>query len=313
MSWGNEGFSHIVRNALSKEGWYAHSSTIRALAYAASGSLESFAEGFSKALPKLYERLDFPNGRFKSKEFIEAARRALFEYSLNTEPEVPAPYGLVSQLGTLSVLTYDKEKTERSANANNAYNAMFCAILSRWFRLNDKSLSGFANILQTQRISEENVHQYLARHPYILEPFYASIWSKVSLGESLIADFLIRLMDDSYIVVEIEKPSDAIISKNGDLSAKTTHAIRQVLEYRDWIASNELYARKRFDNIWRPTGLVVIGMESNLTPTQAARLKQENESRHGMVKVVGFDWLYHRADAIHNNIINYSLERFEIS
>ena len=192
------------------------------------------------------------------------------------------------------------------------FNNLFCAFLSRWFRLNNQVLKNFSDLIQTLKVSEEKLHKYLAKHPYLLEPFYASVWSKPSLGENLIADFLVQQMDDSYVIVEIEKPSDIIVNQNGDLSAKANHAIRQALEYRDWIASNELYARKRFENIWRPSGLVVIGMESTLTPMQTVRLKQENESRHGIVRVVGFDWLHRRAESIHSNIINHSFERFEV-
>jgi hypothetical protein len=48
-------------------------------------------------------------------------------------------------------------------------------------------------------------------------------------------------MDNNYTVVEIEKPDFAIITKSGELSAKTTHAKRQVLDFRDWAINNNLY------------------------------------------------------------------------
>jgi hypothetical protein len=119
----------------------------------------------------------------------------------------------------------------------------------------------------------------------------------------------LRLLDDEYVVVEIEKPSDKILNRRGNLSAEATHAIRQALEYRDWLISNHLYVRDRFENIWRPRCLVVIGLESLLSPAQRERLRQENESRQGMVKIVGFDGLLHRSESILSNIINSGLSR----
>jgi hypothetical protein len=118
-----------------------------------------------------------------------------------------------------------------------------------------------------------------------------------------VADFLVRLMDDRYIVVEIEKSVDPIMSAKGDLSWQATHAIRQALEYRDWLISNYLYARQSFEKLWRPRCMVVIGLESSLTLEQTDRLRQENESRQGMVEIIGFDQLLKRAEAMLNNII----------
>jgi len=64
------------------------------------------------------------------------------------------------------------------------------------------------------------------------------------------------------------------------------------LSHRHWLSSNQLYARQNYPNIWRPHGLVAIGLESNLTENKRLRLKQENESHNGIVRIVGFDWLH---------------------
>ena len=42
---------------------------------------------------------------------------------------------------------------------------------------------------------------------------------------------------------------------------------------------------------------------------QIERLKQENESTQGILKIVGFDWLLSRAQSTLDNMINYGFDR----
>ncbi|MBK8522464.1 MAG: DUF4263 domain-containing protein [Chitinophagaceae bacterium] len=143
----------------------------------------------------------------------------------------------------------------------------------------------------------------------MLEPFHAQIWSKPKFGESLIPDFLIRSMDNNYTVVEIEQADFSIMTKAGELSAKTTHAKRQALDFRDWAINNGLYASRKFPGIYRPYCLVVIGRENELDEMQSQRLMQENESTQGVLKIVGFDWLLKRAQQTLDNLINFGFNR----
>ena len=116
-------------------------------------------------------------------------------------------------------------------------------------------------------------------------------------------------MDNSYTVVEIEKADFPIMTTAGELSSKTTHAKRQALDFRVWAIDNNLYALKTYPEMYRPFCLVVIGRESELSEKQALRLKQENESTQGILRIVGFDWLHNRAKATFDNIVNYGFER----
>ncbi len=116
-------------------------------------------------------------------------------------------------------------------------------------------------------------------------------------------------MDNSYTVVEIEQADFPIMTKAGELSAKTTHAKRQAMDFRDWAINNNLYAAKKYSGIYRPYCLVVIGRESELNEMQAQRLKQENESTQGILKIVGFDWLLSRAKSTLDYMVNFGFER----
>lgn len=206
----------------------------------------------------------------------------------------------------LSTLTYALNSiiTFSWSQPEKAMESLFFAIGARWFGLSHSRIEEYSKLVLREDIAEEEAHNYLAMHPYILEPFYSQIWSKERLGEALIADFVIRLIDNSYLVVEIEKPSDMIMTKSGNLSAKTTHAVRQALEYREWLLTNLLYSKQRFPELWRPACLVVIGQESHLNMLQQERLRQENESRQGILRIVGYDTLRDRAKAVISNLFN---------
>ena len=310
LCWQNLGFIELEKTAVFNQNGRTQGEVINVLSHASVYLLNAQIELLKKYCPNLSNKLAEFSDTFDSKEFVGKAKDTLFGIVTNISPEEPVTIRLLTQLQALqlSPVLIGIESVEKF---HSPFNMLFTAVLSRWFRINNLSLNNFNHLINSE-VNEEIIHQFLNQHSYILEPFYANIWSKPRLGESLIADFIIQLLDDSYIVVEIEKPSDQIFTGADDLTAKVNHAVRQVLEYRDWLSSNQLYARQNYPNIWRPGGLVVIGLESNLTENQKLRLKQENESRHGIVRIVGFDWLHHRAESVYRNLIKHSSDRFSI-
>lgn len=186
---------------------------------------------------------------------------------------------------------------------------IFAALMARWFNFDSNSLQSYLKLVMTSGKLEIEYQNFLKNNPYILEPFHAQIWSKPRFGEALVPDFLIRSMDNSYTVIEIEQPDFQIMTSAGELSSKTTHAKRQALDFRDWAINNKLYAENIYKDIYRPFCLVVIGRESDLDDMQMQRLKQENESTQGILKIVGFDWLYNRAKSTFDNLIKYGFEK----
>jgi hypothetical protein len=70
-----------------------------------------------------------------------------------------------------------------------------------------------------------------------------------------------------------------------------------------------LYSSRKFPGIYRPYCLVVIGRDAELDEIQAQRLKQENESTQGVLRIVGFDWLLNRARMTLDNLVNFAFDR----
>lgn len=229
----------------------------------------------------------------ENEEISLKAREGMVEIAKQIEKEELFPIGLLNGM---------------QFSHPDVQSMQFAVMMTRWFHFSKKGIEDFNDKIH-KKYHEKVYHDSIDNNRILLEPFAAKIWSKPRFGENFVPDFLIRSIDDSYTIVEIEKPYQPIITKDGNLSSEATHAKKQVLNFRDWVIGNHLYAKDKFPGIWRPFGLVVIGLEKNLNQDQKNRLSQENESTQGQLKVVGFDWLYNRALSSFNNWIKFGFER----
>lgn len=293
LSWGVEGIEQLTRAAVNTGGYRILSYISIILSLISNKKLEE-ALGASFNFESI-KRLELNSEKYKADKWVKKSRECLILLAKESEKEDIFPLGLISNIN----IHYDDKVREH----------IFAALIARWFNLDPNGIDNYMNLIQKNGIHEIEYQNLIKKNPFLLAPFHAQIWSKPRFGESLVPDFLIRSIDDSYTVVEIERPDFPIITKNGELSAKSTHAKRQALDFRDWAISNNSYAKERFPNIYRPQCLVVIGRESELNEMQLSRLRQENESTQGVLKIVGFDRLYKQARATFDNIVNYGFER----
>jgi hypothetical protein len=293
LNWGPNGIRKLGESAIKANSYRAINNVTRFLSFISSKSLTDLPHLNTK-LPNII-KLDISNEKYKNNEWTKAAKEVLIEVVRSVETEQKFPIGIIGNLG----LPINE----------NAQEHVFAALIARWFNFSPNGLKDFSDLIETKGNSEIDYQNFLITNPYILEPFHAQIWSKPRFGEDLVPDFLIRSMDNNYTVVEIEQADFPIMTKSGELSAKTTHAKRQALDFRDWAINNNLYASRKFQGIYRPLCLVVIGREMELNPTQLQRLKQENESTQGVLKIVGFDWLLNRARMTLDNLVNFGFDR----
>jgi hypothetical protein len=156
---------------------------------------------------------------------------------------------------------------------------------------------------------EEAYQQFLASNPVFLDPLASEVIPKQRLGLEYTTDYVVRRLDNEYILVEIEKPQDALFTANNDFTAKFTHAYGQILDFQQWVDSNAAYARTLLPKISSPKGLLIIGLRKNLTDRQKAKLERfcfNNRS----VDVLTFDDLVTRGRDLYANIyINVGVDR----
>jgi len=149
------------------------------------------------------------------------------------------------------------------------------------------------------RAREEKIHQFLVDHPEILHAAMHrsdQIITKPSLHR-YIPDFAAgtggrSLRRWSWTLIEIEPAEFKLITKGGSPSARLTHAVKQVADWRNWISENTAYARTILPDIMPGChGLIVMGRRNTITDRLAKELRAYQDSLKD-IRIHSYDWLY---------------------
>ena len=155
--------------------------------------------------------------------------------------------------------------------------------------------------LISENRSEEEYQRFLTTHPVFIDPLASEVIPKQKLGVEHVTDFVVRRLDNEYILVEIEKPQDAIFTRGDNLTAKFTHAYGQVLDFQEWVDAHGEYARSLMPGIFSPKGVLVIGMRRELTSQQSAKLKRFCLNNRA-IDIYTFDDLIKKSKDLYENI-----------
>lgn len=155
----------------------------------------------------------------------------------------------------------------------------------------------FCHLLERRRKREADLHQFLVRHPVMLDAHAARVHSEVRVGRYR-ADLVLRYeqSDKRVLLVELERDDDKIFKKNNRLVDKVAHATQQI---EDWIAQIRGNAPEMpawLKGEYLPAGLVVIGRSTQLTIEQKEALFSINSNR--LVKIVTYDDLLERLNRL---------------
>lgn len=163
-------------------------------------------------------------------------------------------------------------------------------------RLTKALLEEFAELVDRNG-AEAEYQEFLERNPVLLDPLAAEVYPLAPLGLEFKTDFVIRRHDDRYIVVEIERPQDAIFTAQVDFTARMTHAVGQVMDFQQWVSDNVAYARNNFPGIFEPAGLLVMGRSASLDARARRKLARwQVNSRH--IELSTYDGLLARGWAL---------------
>lgn len=171
--------------------------------------------------------------------------------------------------------------------------------------INKNLIEEFELLLESAPDREEDLQNFLFQNPIFLDPLAIEIRSKHELGSEFKTDFVIKRLNNEYVLVEIEKSTDRIFTQKGVFHSELTEAIAQVRDFQAWIHDNIAYARNTLPEIRRPEGLLVIGRKSSLNPEMIKRLDEENFSRRGHIKIITYDDLLYQAKIIYSNLITH--------
>lgn len=169
-------------------------------------------------------------------------------------------------------------------------------------KITKKKLREFAQLIDDCK-REEEYQIFLKNNPVFINPLSSRIIDKHKLGDDLITDFVVKTLENNYILVEIEKPQDRIFNKQNDFSASFIHAYGQVLDFISWIDGNIAYAQKKLPNISTPNGVLIMGRNTLLTAEQQKKLEYFN-SNSPRIKIYTYDDILENATRLYQNLVH---------
>ena len=239
-----------------------------------------------------------------SSDVVEAAKQSLHE--IVEESQFNADLFeklLVFQLQAIfSVASFDDEipPEERKAATDFMRSVVFELFAEPAIKITRRLITAFETLISENR-NEEEYQRFFTDHPVFIDPLASEVIPKQKLGLEHITDFVLRRLDNEYILVEIEKPHDAIFTNGNDLTAKFTHAYGQVLDFQEWVDAHGEYARSLMPGIFSPKGVLIIGMRKELTSEQIAKLKRFSINSRA-IEVYTYDDLIRKSKDLYENI-----------
>lgn len=158
------------------------------------------------------------------------------------------------------------------ANPDNA-RRLLRGLTESSIRLTPKLMEEFEALIEAEE-SEERYQRFLAAYPVFLDPLAAEVLPKQKLGLEYVTDYAVRRHDDRWLLVEIEKPQDRIVTLRNDLTRGFNHAFGQIVDFQRWVETHNEYAQERMPGIASPQGLLVIGRRSQLDAKARGKLRR---------------------------------------
>lgn len=132
--------------------------------------------------------------------------------------------------------------------------------------------------LLDDKTKEEELQVFLKNHSFILHPSAESI-PKKKLGEDFVTDFVLvatTMQGPTYILVELERASHPLLTKELTLSSPVSHAIKQTRDWDVWLEKNKAYLQSKLPGFETPSFMVVIGRGHQLSEEEKAYLRSYN-------------------------------------
>ena len=139
-----------------------------------------------------------------------------------------------------------------------------------WDVITMEQVAALQDALRSAR-NEEDMQQFLTDNKIFLIQHLGGghgryVLAKPRLGAELVPDFLVAEMSSiglEWHGIELESPLAEMFTSSGQAHHRLTHAIQQVVDWRDWLASNIAYAR----NQKCQNGLGLVGIDAYLPTT----------------------------------------------
>lgn len=159
----------------------------------------------------------------------------------------------------------------------------------------------FENLLN-DGTKEEELQVFLRDNSFILHPSAECI-PKKKLGEDFVTDFVLAATTTQgpiYVLVEIERASHPVLTKDMTFSGPVNHALKQTREWDVWLEKNKAYIQNKLPGFETPTYLVIIGRGHLMSDDEKAYLRSYNRDWKNTSLLTYDDLLLRFRDTITN-------------
>lgn len=179
-----------------------------------------------------------------------------------------------------------------------------------WDKITSTQVATFGQVLEDAK-REEDIQQFLTQNRVFLTQHLGGghgryVIPKPKLGSQLVPDFLISEMSSigiEWYGIELESPSAVMHTSSGQASSKLTQSIQQILEWRDWLATNLAYAR----NPKSENGLGLVGIDAHLPASILMGRRRDFPSKFNAyrkhiknslnIEIHTYDWLLEQCES----------------
>lgn len=179
---------------------------------------------------------------------------------------------------------------------------LFGALATRMLVVSRSVLDAYEQLIAQSPSDETKFQAFFERHPQLLDQLTLEVWPRPVFHGVQEPDFVLRRSDGSYLIVELETPGKPLVTAGDQTSAHVTHAVNQALNYRSFLLERFAETSAFFPEFQEPECLIVIGLERDLSDSQARILRLENNHR-SWLRIVGFDWIGRRAESTARNLV----------
>lgn len=180
-----------------------------------------------------------------------------------------------------------------------------------WDDITRDDVERYKQVLSTAQ-TERPLQKHLALSPRLLVQHMGGghgrwVIPQKRLGSEFVLDFMVVERSSSgyeWQLVELQSPTARLfVRSSGRQSEQLDEGLRQIAEWRRWLAANRGYAqRQRSENGLGLTdvtaedpGLLIIGREADLTHEDRARRRQLDTTLN--IRIHTYDWLVRPAES----------------
>lgn len=158
--------------------------------------------------------------------------------------------------------------------------------------------SKWESLLGDPHAVESDLHQFIAEHASLFFGQGTVVISQFDLGSDYQVDFVIATDEASYGVsynlVEIETPRTPPYTRSGNPSARLTHAIQQVLNWKTWLKRHRGHVRRFFPSEyhgWEEFTNFSYSIFIGRGASSAMTAKRNELARQVEIEIRSFDYL----------------------